>query len=107
MTTVRPTALKIVEEDKLQIDWSDGQRLRCSFRQLRDGCPCAECRARADREGPDPPLLPVLSAAETRPLRITAMDPVGNYAYSISFSDGHRTGIYKFELLRELGEDAT
>jgi len=31
------------------------------------------------------------SAAEAQPLRITAMKPVGNYAYSIDFSDGHNT----------------
>ena len=50
-----------------------------------------------------PTLLPVLSAAETQPLAIRAMKPVGNYAYAISFSDGHDTGIYTIEYLRELG----
>jgi len=33
------------------------------------------------------------------------MKPVGNYAYTISFSDGHDTGIFTFELLRELGTE--
>jgi DUF971 family protein len=51
--------------------------------------------------------LPVLSLAEAQPLRITAMDPVGRYAYGIHFSDGHNTGIYTLESLRELGEDAS
>ena len=32
------------------------------------------------------------------------MKPVGNYAYSLTFSDGHDTGIYTYDLLRELGE---
>jgi DUF971 family protein len=32
------------------------------------------------------------------------MDPVGHYAYGIHFSDGHNTGIYTLESLRELGE---
>jgi DUF971 family protein len=50
--------------------------------------------------------LTVLSAAETQPLKITQMHPVGRYAYSIHFSDGHDTGIYTLELLRELGTDA-
>jgi DUF971 family protein len=49
--------------------------------------------------------LPIISAAETEPLRITAMKPVGNYAYSIDFSDGHDTGIYTLESLRELGNE--
>jgi DUF971 family protein len=35
------------------------------------------------------------------------MKPIGNYAYGIEFSDGHDTGIYTFEYLRELGEEAT
>ena len=34
---------------------------------------------------------------------LTAMAPVGNYAYSIHFSDRHATGIYPLELLRALG----
>ena len=34
------------------------------------------------------------------------MKPVGSYAYSIDFSDGHNTGIYTLESLREMGHDA-
>jgi DUF971 family protein len=30
------------------------------------------------------------------------MRPVGQYAYSIAFTDGHDTGIYTLEYLREL-----
>jgi DUF971 family protein len=35
------------------------------------------------------------------------MSPVGNYAYAIAFSDGHDTGIYTIEYLRELGQETT
>ncbi len=48
-------------------------------------------------------LLPVLKLQEAQPVAIKGMTPVGHYAYSIEFSDGHDTGIYTFELLRELG----
>ena len=48
-----------------------------------------------------------LGDAETRPLRIAAMKPVGNYAYSIEFSDGHDTGIYTLTTLRELGQQVS
>jgi DUF971 family protein len=74
------------------------------MRELRDGCPCATCREKRSHPAP-PTLLPVLSAAETQPLAIRAMKPVGNYAYAISFSDGHDTGIYTIEYLRELGSE--
>ena len=39
---------------------------------------------------------------ETVPLAITGMTPVGQYAYSIEFSDGHSSGIYTLDYLREL-----
>ncbi len=97
---VYPTKLAIVEPSQVQIDWSDGQRRLYSFRELRNRCPCATCREK--RKQP-PPLLPVLSEAEMQPLRVQGMKPVGNYAYSINFSDGHDTGIYSFDLLLELG----
>ncbi|MBI1901773.1 MAG: DUF971 domain-containing protein, partial [Planctomycetia bacterium] len=38
-----------------------------------------------------------------KPLTIEGMTPVGSYAYSIAFSDGHSTGIYTLESLRQLG----
>jgi DUF971 family protein len=37
------------------------------------------------------------------PLSISGMQPVGQYAYKIVFSDGHDSGIYTLEYLRELG----
>jgi DUF971 family protein len=44
----------------------------------------------------------VLAAAELVPLTVTAMRPVGQYAYAIDFSDGHSSGIYTLEYLHEL-----
>jgi DUF971 family protein len=86
----------------IEISWSDGRRAVYTPRLLRDACPCATCREQ--RAGPRPAsLLPVLSPAETAPLAITAMRPVGQYAYAIGFSDGHSSGIYTLDYLRELG----
>jgi DUF971 family protein len=36
---------------------------------------------------------------------IAAVDPVGNYAVRLTFSDGHNTGIFSWTYLRKLGED--
>jgi DUF971 family protein len=47
----------------------------------------------------------VLTPAETQPLRIAAMKPTGSYAYAIDFSDGHDTGIFTLESLREMGRE--
>ena len=74
--------------------------------ELRSVCPCATCREkRAQPPEPAKGLLPVLSLAEARPLAILGMKPVGNYAYSIAFSDGHDTGIFTLEFLRKLGSE--
>src|SRR3954452_23489844 len=101
---IYPTALELTPQNRLLITWSDGQRREYTVKELRDACPCATCREkRGEAETPAPKnLLPVLSAAETRPLTIAGMQPVGNYAYSIEFSDGHDTGIFTLELLRQL-----
>ena len=102
-----PTSLKIVDDRTLQIDWSDGQQRRYAFRELRDSCPCAGCRETRKQEvaAPANPLqLNVLSPAETLPVRVLSMRPVGNYAYSIVFSDGHDAGIFTFENLLTLGK---
>ncbi len=99
----RPTKLELAGPNRLVIDWSDGERREYALRELRDRCPCATCREK--RNAPPQPagLLPVLSLAEARPTTIAAMTPVGNYAYSITFSDGHDTVIYTLGFLRELG----
>jgi DUF971 family protein len=104
-----PTPVKIAlnEAGQLIIDWSDGQRRIYGVRELRDKCPCATCREQRALPPAPATLLPVLSAAETRPLKIQGMRPVGNYAYSIDFSDGHDSGIFTLEFLRELGAIAS
>lgn len=102
--TEYPTALKLDENQRLLIEWSDGQQRLYRPRALRDACPCATCREKRSQPR-DPMQLPTLTMAEAHPLRIVGMQPLGNYAYNVAFSDGHDTGIYTFELLRELGEE--
>ena len=105
-----PVSLKKTEDRFLVIEWSDGVEQTVSFRKLRDGCRCANCidkRMEALNETADGQQklsneLPVLSMAETMPLDIEQMHPVGNYAYNIHFSDGHSAGIFTFELLRSI-----
>ncbi|HWA98962.1 MAG TPA: DUF971 domain-containing protein [Pirellulales bacterium] len=98
-----PTKLGLRADGRLQIDWSDRMVRAYSIAELRERCPCATCREKRSAPPPAATMLPILSAAETRPLTLAGMNPVGHYAYAIAFSDGHDSGIYTFELLRELG----
>jgi DUF971 family protein len=52
-------------------------------------------------------MFNILKPEEAAPVRATAMFPVGNYAYQINFSDGHNSGIFTLEQLRDLGESET
>lgn len=100
-----PTGLSLTPDGRLQIQWSDQQTRTYRVRELRDACPCATCREKRTAEMNEPvPLFPILKPEEARPLAIQGMQPVGNYAYSIAFSDGHDTGIYTIESLREMGD---
>lgn len=88
------------------IHWSDGCQQQYTAHSLRQQCPCATCREKHSGKAAKQPLtLPVLSLAEVQPLRIEGMRPVGNYAYNIAFSDGHDSGIFTFEFLREIGTE--
>ena len=40
-----------------------------------------------------------------RSVKISGVEPVGNYAVRIKFNDGHSTGLYSWRYLHELGTD--
>jgi len=108
--TPHPVRLEKTDDRCLVIEWSDDLQQKIPFRKLRDGCRCAHCidkqmetlTEKPDGEKKLSNALPVLSLAETQPLDVVSMHPVGNYAYNIRFTDGHSSGIYTFELLRSL-----
>lgn len=88
----------------LEIDWKDGHRSAWTFAWLRDACPCATCDAEREQSGRAPgqpapketTLLPLYQA----PARPESVTPVGNYALSFVWNDGHKTGIYSWDYLR-------
>ena len=101
---IPPRAIK-ADPQSLHIEWTDGVTHQLPWRTLRDRCPCATCREKRTNPPAEPAgLLPVLSLEEAQPVRVRSMTPVGNYAYGIDFTDGHTSGIYTLEYLRELGE---
>ena len=101
-----PTNIERLEDGGIKIAWSDGSCRNYGLVELRDKCPCATCREKKRAPKEENPLaLRVLSPQEAQPLAIAAMKPMGSYAYSIAFTDGHDSGIYSFDLLRQLGEE--
>jgi DUF971 family protein len=95
----QPVALSKEGNDRLLIQWRDGHRSIYSWAHLRENCPCAGCRE--ERLQPADPFR-ILKPSELVPLAAVSMTPIGHYAYKIMWSDGHDTGIYTLESLREL-----
>jgi DUF971 family protein len=87
----------------LDVVWSDGHASHFEFAYLRDQCPCAMCNDEREKKSQIAPtagsaVLPMFKPKVTA----RAARPVGHYAVQIDFSDGHSTGIYSFERLREI-----
>ena len=102
---IRPTNITL---DKtagvLVIDWPDGQTCRYPLPQLREACPCVECRGGHENMGRagDPDDLLSLTLTPARSYRVENVSLVGNYALQFFWDDGHHTGIYTWEYLKRL-----
>ena len=96
-----PVRLQVEGGDRLVIEWSDQVQHALGFALLRKNCPCAGCRT--EREAPRP-MLPIIKLEEAQPPRPRSIQPVGRYAYQFEWNDGHNSGIYTFEFLRQLGQ---
>ena len=105
-TRKKPATVKVhvTTGEGVEITWSDGHTSRYDFPYLRDQCPCSLCndeRSKKDEASAKHGSGAVLPIFKPR-VRAKAAAAVGNYAIQIEFSDGHATGIYSFEHLREI-----
>lgn len=85
-----------VYEDKMVIAWDDSHESTYGNKFLRGSCQCATCIEEWTRR----PLLRLETIPED--IQATAVDHVGRYALRIGWSDGHHTGIYTYDFLRQL-----
>jgi len=91
-----------LDERTVVIEWADEVRSVYDFEQLRWSCPCATCRGEMGRPG-------VLDGTDHLAPEQTDLEDivqVGRYAVCPIWCDGHRTGIYTYQYLRELDRDA-
>jgi DUF971 family protein len=90
-----PEAIDVTADGQVRILWPGGREVTISSVQLRDFCPCAACiEEGTGRKLLDPATIP----ADIRPAQIL---PVGSYAVQIHWSDGHSTGLYTWQTLRD------
>lgn len=80
----------------LQIDYEDGS-YELPYEFLRVFSPSADVQGHT----PDQAKLQV----GKKGIKIVNVEPVGEYALKIVFSDGHDSGLYSWEWLEELGKN--
>lgn len=99
-TTADPEHIAISKSSGIKIDWRDGHYSDYSLAWLRDHCPCATC---SGLHGTTPEKPGVSPFPMFKPvLKMNSVEPVGQYAIRIYWSDGHSTGIYSFDHLRDI-----
>ncbi|HMD61367.1 MAG TPA: DUF971 domain-containing protein [Opitutaceae bacterium] len=86
--------------DEIAIAWSDGAETFLRHDLLRRASPSAETQGERDILGNQ---YGGAGRAEFKGVRVLGWERIGNYALRFDFSDGHRTGLYTYDYLRELG----
>ena len=81
----------------LTIAYDTGETYSLPAEYLRVESPSAEVQG----HGPSQKLI----VTGKEQVRIAHLEPVGNYAVRIVFDDGHDTGLFSWDYLRELGRE--
>jgi DUF971 family protein len=96
----KPLKIKITGQDSLLIRWDDNSESVIPLERLRRLCPCASCKIEREKESPS--YIPIFGKTQ---VTVDSIKPVGSYAISISWKDGHSTGIYEYEYLKILSSE--
>src|SRR3989337_4568855 len=81
----------------LSVTFDDGRSFALPAEFLRVLSPSAEVQGHSEAQR--------VTVAGKKNVSIVRLEPVGNYAVRIVFDDGHDTGLFVWEYLRELGEN--
>jgi DUF971 family protein len=81
------------------IDFAEGGSFNIAAELLRVESPSAEVQG---HDASEKRIVPGKAG-----VKITHVEPVGNYAVRIIFDDGHDTGLYSWDYLYKLGDEQT
>jgi DUF971 family protein len=97
-----PKSIIRTEKDKLTAEWNDGYKSTIKLSSLRKECPCAQCQT--DKLNRKEKTFMSLDTFTPGKNELKKLEQVGNYAVQVQWADGHDTGIYTWELLRQIFE---
>jgi DUF971 family protein len=93
-----------LKKREVRIRWNDGHLSCLPLDTLRKNCPCAQCNELRSQKNDDP--LRILKADQANAsgdlMPGKPVEEVGRYGLQFFWADGHRTGIYTYQFLREL-----
>ncbi|MBL9002139.1 MAG: DUF971 domain-containing protein [Phycisphaerae bacterium] len=96
-----PLHIDLKKDRGLTVQWADGSTSFYSISYLRRMSPSADAKTLREELKKNP--LTVLPARGAQgPLTALSAELVGNYAIKIQFSDGHATGLYSWQYLRDI-----
>ncbi len=99
MSSIWPTKLTFRRSAKhLDITFEDGEAYSIPFELLRVESPSAEVQGHH--------VSQKKLVRGKQDVSITNAEPVGRYAVRLIFDDGHSSGIFSWDYLYELGENA-
>lgn len=99
--SIHPEHLDLKRNEALTVRWSDGRVSVYPVAYLRRMSPSAEAQQQREALAANP--LTVLPSSDSEgPLRADRIEPIGRYAVRLVFSDGHHTGLYTWNYLREI-----
>lgn len=101
-SSLRPTKLELKKDRGLTVHWPDGTASLFPIAYLRKMSPSADARQLREEMARNPLTVLPASAGEGGPITATGAELVGNYAIRIFFSDGHDTGLYSWDYLKEI-----
>ncbi|MEM9065283.1 MAG: DUF971 domain-containing protein [Planctomycetota bacterium] len=96
----QPAKLDLKKDRGLAIEWADGTSSYYPIAYLRRLSPSADMKELRKQMDANP--LTVLPSAAGGAVEAIDAELVGNYAIRIRFNDGHQTGIFSWQYLREI-----
>ncbi len=93
-----PSEIRLRKDRRsVQVRFDDGSDFDLPAEYLRVLSPSAEVQGHSPEQRQ--------TVAGKSEVSISAIDPVGNYAVRLTFSDGHNTGLYTWNYLHTLGAE--
>jgi DUF971 family protein len=89
-------AIEVDRDAHVEVRFADGVMGRFGVAELRLACPCADCNGKRQR---GESVQPAVERGD--PITITHAELSGAFGLHLDWSDGHRTGIYAWSMLRD------